>query len=205
MKKQFILSKLVFFLHAALCISGAFGQQVKLKKNTIEQFKMLLPTTFTPLDLSELNQRFAFTNRPKFSLADPKREAEFYFNQVASTWASEDIELLSKIQKAAILELYKDIKFIKSEVRQINGINCIEFVYTGTMKEGKMLDDDPLEDDQTMATMMNKKEVGKFQHIVYIIEKDSIFSFNFSCEKKAVKDWQPVAQQMMESIQRVKN
>jgi hypothetical protein len=107
-------------------------------------------------------------------------------------WEEKDMLMLKDIYKGSIKAMHDQVEFLQDKINIIQKRKFItlEFVASVKDEEGKI--------------SMRSKEKKQYSYIQYTVEQGKILIFNFNCPANRRNLYQPVAQEIMQSI-KIKN
>ncbi len=105
------------------------------------------------------------------------RTIDFGLNVSKSAWGGNDLNVLNKVYKATILDLYNNVEFIQENVQNINQRDYIVFEFTS-----------------------NAEGTRKYTYLQYTVIGNRIYLFNFTSGAEVKNKWQPIANAIMKSI-----
>ncbi len=177
---RYISLVVVFFLFSA--------QQVKMAKTRIsDNITARLPADFSLLPPEELAFKSASYRMPIAYYTDPARQIDFSVNNSVTKWQSTDISLVQEIYKSNINNLFDEVDFLNEGIETINNRDYITFEFLGTIMPGESL-------------VKQEVPVRKYFYIQYTIKEGMIYIFTFIAPMRQKEEWQPVAGEIMHSI-----
>lgn len=114
------------------------------------------------------------------------RTVDFGLNVSKSNWAGSDFQVLQKLYKSTILQMYSNVVFLHEGIEKINGKDFILFEFESS-EEG----------------------VKKYTYLAYTIIRNAkdkenrtnrVYIFNFSTGGEKKKEWQETAGAIIHSI-----
>lgn len=176
------MNKLAFTLLIILSFGFTGEKLTKVKIN--EEVTIYVPKNFTPMTPQDMEQRYESYRLPLALYTDPDRLIDFGVNRSYSRWQEKDLEMMEEFYKSSILELYDKVKFLDEGIKEVKGHRFVFFeIQTIVYPENKFQD-----------------SVRKYTYLMYGISEGTTYLFNFTCPEAMQDEWQPTAQQMMESI-----
>lgn len=176
----------MIFLLASPGIS--LGQGVLDREKITDDISMKIPSDFIAMVESERNRKYISAKEPVALFTNSDRTVDLGINLTSSSWNANDLVILKDFYKANILNLYNEVAFLQDEIITIDNRTFIAFEFNS-----KVVDDRGL-----------GRPIAKYTYILYTIKNDKILLFNFSAPFRFRQVWQPIAQEMMNSI-KIKN
>lgn len=148
-----------------------------------------LPKSFRPMTEAQLEENYLAARRPLAAYTDPNQQVAFGLNVSNTRWQPGDLPLLKDFYRASLMELYDEVNFLTEEVREVNGRQFAVFEFVSVVR--------PAEDETSFT---NQKPIRRYTYVQYTIHLKKTWVFDFSVPARDQATWQPVAQQMMESV-----
>ncbi len=164
------------------------GQGALDREKVTDYISMKIPSDFIPLVESERNSKFLSAKEPIALYSNTDRTVDLGINETNSRWSIDDLAILKDFYKANILSLYTEVAFLQEEIITIDDRSFIAFEFNSKVVDERGLG----------------KPIAKYTYILYTIRENRVLLFNFSAPFRYRQTWQPVAQEMMNSI-RIKN
>jgi hypothetical protein len=136
-----------------------------------------LPKDFSPMSDNDIAQRYPSTKKPLAMYVSLDRTVDFGLNVNKSIWGGSDLNVLKKVYKSTILDLYNNVEFIQENIQNINERDYIVFEFTS-----------------------NAEGTRKYTYLQYIVIGNRIYLFNFTSGAEVKDKWQPIAAAIMQSI-----
>lgn len=173
----------------SLLISFTASTQVKLVKRKIDKnISVSLPEIFSPMTPEDLIQRYPSVRAPLGAYTDPDRLADFSINISATQWPDQNLEFARGFFKASIMNMFDRVEMLDEGIREINQNKFIFFEFTSRLNPEK----------QNIAI---QDALVRYTYIAYLIRPGRTLVFSFGCTKDVQENWQPVAQEIMKTIQ----
>lgn len=184
-------------LAAVLCLSLAMisADSPKLAKRKIyDGVTILMPEDFVVMSDNDIASKYPSTKKPLAVFMSSDTKADFSMNNTKAKFAGQDAKMLHEIYRATIIETYdtssvgaddpfrsdrvkKSFKFINEGVKTVNKREYAFFEYTSEFGS-----------------------IKKYNYIMYTPHKKHVLIFNFSCDQRMMKQYQPIANEMMSSV-----
>lgn len=172
---------------AIILIAGATFASTKLKKvNITKEISVQLPKDFMPLPDAEIARKYPAATKPLAVYTSPDGNIDFSVTQKRSTFRADDLDMLREFYKANLLETFTNIDFIRQEVTEIKGRKFIVFEFVSRLA------------DERGTT--NLKPMHKYSIIQYTIIGNRLQIYTLHIPFQMKNDWQPVAREIMGSI-----
>ncbi len=175
------------FVLTTVCFN-IFGQGSLDRKKITDDITIRIPSDFISMVESERNRKFVSAKEPIALFTNADRTVDLGINETSSLWNDGDLAILKDFYKANILNLYTEVAFLQEEILTIGDRSFIAFEFNS-----KVVDDRGL-----------GRPIAKYTYILYTIKEGRVLLFNFSAPFRYRQTWQPVAQEIMNSI-RIKN
>lgn len=180
--------RLLIVIAIALTLSSYSDSKFK-KVKVNDTITVFVPSEFRQLNQDQINQRYQSARKPLVYFTDQNGNVDFSANMSYSLWAKDDIELLRSFYRSTLMSLYDHVEFITDEVRTINGRKYAVFEIMSKVEA------DP-------NAIIARNDVVRYTYIQYtIIEGNNTVLFNFSCPKRIMDQWKPVAESMMSQVE----
>jgi hypothetical protein len=168
-------------------------QTEKLKKVQLTKtISVALPESFRLMNDDEIARKYYTYRKPVASFTNPELTADFSFNESATPWRKEDIQLLKNMYQASITKLYTKVEFIQQDVKVINERNFAVFEFVSEIRE------------ENKESMNYGKVTRGYEYIQYTVENNKVLIFHFSCPLQIKDKWQSVAAAVMKTV-KIKN
>ncbi|TGD83312.1 hypothetical protein [Hymenobacter wooponensis] len=178
----FRAAPLLLVLGALLAFAGP-----KLKKTAVtKNISVGVPEGFQPLPDDGIAAKYPAPRKPLAVFSNPNGRVDFSVAQKPTTFSNRDYPLLLKIYKASIQNMYSKVEFLKEEVRTVNKREFVALEFVSTVTDNRR--------------GSNLAPIRKYQMVQYAIEGDQLFVFTFDAPAEEQRQWQPVAQGVMASI-----
>lgn len=168
-----IITILFSFLQGDIFAQSQKLQYVKLAEGA----RIKLPSDFVLMSDDDLALKYPSTKKPLAMYTSPDRNADFGLNVSKTVWPENDLNILQKIYKSTIVEMYNKTTFLKEEIATIDGQQFIVFEFTSEVENFK-----------------------KYTYVLYKIVKSHVYIFNFTCSQKVQDRWQPLLPKMVSTI-----
>ena len=178
---------LMFALQLVVALTTTILAQEKLVKTKVnEDISMLIPATFNSMSDGERISKFVSSRTPIAVYTSEDRTIDFGINTNIMPWIEGDEEKLRSFYKGTYETLFDEVNYLQDTIRMINGKKFIVFEFVSTLEEEN--------------AFSGTKKSSYYSYIQYTSYNDQILIFNFGCKPRQMRDWQPAAMQMMESI-----
>lgn len=172
---------------AILFFAGVAFAQPKLKKVQLtKELSIMLPRDFTPMPDDGIARRYPATTKPLAVYSSPNGQIDFSVTQKPSHFREKDLGMMREFYKAALLERYTKIDFIRQEVTQIKGKDFIVFEFVSTVADER--------------GTSNLAPVQKYSIVQYAIQGNQLMIFTLHVPFMLKNDWQQPAREIMGSI-----
>lgn len=155
----------------------------------------IMPKDFVVMPEEDVAKKYPSTKKPVAMFTNLDRTVDFGLNISKSKWGGADLNLLKEIYTSTILQSYDSVVFLKKDVVEVNGRPYARFEFEASFDGTKgyhYLMVSVLV--KTMAEAEEDKETllpGNAKHIM-------LFNFYAPIHLKAT--YQPIAEQMMQSL-----
>ncbi len=164
------------------------------KRKIYDGVSILMPEDFVVMSDNDIAARYPSTKKPLAVYMSADTKADFSMNNTKAKFAGQDTKMLREIYRATIIETYdtssvggddpfrndrvkKSFKFLSEGIKTVNKKEYAYFEYTSEFGS-----------------------VKKYNYIMYAVHKKHVLIFNFSCDQRAMKTYQPIAHAMMNSV-----
>ena len=146
-----------------------------------------VPAGFQPLPDDGIAAKYPSPRKPLAVFSNPTGRVDFSVSVRPTTFESMDYVVLQKIYKSSIQRLYTNVKFLKEDIRPVNGRDFIYFEFVSTVSDARR--------SGQLAP------IKRYQTVQYAIQKDQLFVFTFVAPAEEQAQWQPTAQAVMAGIE----
>lgn len=160
-----------------------------VKKKISNDIAMKIPANFIPMSESDIWQRVSSYRKSLALFTDMQRIMELGVNHAFSTWEEGDLEMLQRVYKASILQLFDTVRFSREEIRNIKGRDFVVFEFVSDING-----------DPTLSITGSSGRISKYYYLQYTLYDKGTLVFNFSCPARIKDEWQPVAREIMNSV-----
>ncbi len=198
--KKSLLFLVVLFLSFFGKNNTIFAQKApKLVKTKVtDKINIKLPQDFILMPPDLYAKKYG-AYRPPLAMYTNKvtQDADFGVNEAVnrsllayknSEWQEKDIVMLKDIYKGSIRGMHDNVDFLQDKVSIIQKRKFITLEFIGTVK-----------DEESKISIRNK-EKKQYSYIQYTVEQGKILIFNFTCPANRKNLYQPLAQEIMQSI-----
>lgn len=147
---------------------------------------MRLPESFSNMSEGERIGKYVSSRTPIASFSSQDRLVDLGINKNIMQFQPGDEERLRSFYRGTFQTLFDEIEYFQDTIKEINGRKFIVFEFISTLKEENAFSGPSLEKNYT--------------YIQYTSFKDQVLLFNFGCKPRIMPTWQPIVQEMMESI-----
>lgn len=177
------MKRIIYLLIILLVSDLAFGQKLVTTKVS-DNIKVKVPKSFSPMTEEDKAQRYESSRMPIALFTSSDRIADFGVNRAFSVWQESDLDMLQSFYEATILELYDKVEFFSKGIKEVNGHQFVYFEFTSVVYPENQF----------------QRNIAKYTYLMYGLNKGTTYIFNFTSEKNAQQQWQPVARQVMNSV-----
>lgn len=176
---------LICALAFQICLEAS-AQEKMVKFQVNDEISYRIPASFTLMAQTEQVQKFVFNRSPLAIHSSRDGEVNMAVNQNQMQWAEGDEEMIYGFYKASIQSMFDGIEFIQEGIQEVNGKKFIVFEFISSLK-----------DENTFASTKSSKN---YTYIQYTSYQDQVLLFNFGCKARFMRDWQSIAQEVMQSV-----
>lgn len=177
------MNRFVYLLVFVLISNLVIGQKLTTTKVS-DNIKVKVPQEFAPMTEEDKAQRYESSRRPIALFTSPDRIADFGVNRAYTVWQESDLEMLQEFYEATIIELYDKVEFYSKGIKEINGKRFVYFEFASVVYPENEF----------------QRNIAKYTYLMYGLNKGTTYIFNFTSEKNAMNQWQPIAKEVMASI-----
>lgn len=198
LRKSFLLWLVVWGLFFGK--NEIFAQKApKLVKTKVtDKIQVKLPIDFALMSPDLYAKKYG-AYRPPLAMYTNKvtQDADFGVNEAVnrsllahsnSEWQEKDMNMLKDIYKGSIKGMHDQVEFLQEKITIIQKRKFITLEFVGTVK------------DEEGKISMKSKEKKQYSYIQYTVEQGKIIIFNFTCPANRKNIYQPIAQEIMQSI-----
>ena len=146
-----------------------------------------VPAGFQPLPDDGIAAKYPSPRKPLAVFSNPTGRVDFSVSVRPTTFESMDYVVLQKIYKSSIQRLYTNVKFLKEDIRPVNGRDYVHFEFVSTVSDTRR--------SGQLAP------IKRYQCVQYAIQKDQLFIFTFVAPAEEQTQWQPTALAVMAAIE----
>jgi hypothetical protein len=168
-------------------ITSGFENGKLRKVKVADGITVMLPQDFYPMAPEDIAQRYPSVRKPIAAYTEPERMVDFSVNQSATQWRNGDIELAKSFIKASISNMFHKVKVHQEDIREINGNTFIIFELETRINGDRM-------------ALETSEPILKYSYLQYLITNGKMIVFSFHAPIYLMKDWQPIAGDIMNSI-----
>ena len=174
------------FLALVLVLLTAQTQPAKLKKVKINKtITVSLPDEFEVMPDEGIAAKYPAARKPIAAFVSKNGQVDFVVSSKHSPFHKDGLDVMQKVYRASIMSMYTDVKFIRDEIKTINKQDYIVFEFTSEVR-----------DESTSG----RAPVRKYSIAQYTILKGELTIFTFHAPQMMMKQWQPIANEVMNSI-----
>lgn len=153
-------------------------EKTKFRKiKMAEGISVKLPEDFLPMSDDDLAVKYPSTKKPVAMYSSGDRLADFGLNVTKTNWAGGDLNVLKDLYKSTLYTLYSEVKMLREEVVTYRNTDFVILEFTSFV-------------DKTR----------NYTYLMYTVQNHKVYIFNFTTTEKLMYKWQPVAQEIMESV-----
>ena len=179
--------KILSFSLLLLGLAG-FGPGPKLTATKLGTgLSVGVPAGFQPLPDDGIAAKYPAPRKPLAVFSNPNGRVDFSVAVRPTTFESFDYVVLQKIYKASIQRLYTNVRFLKEDIRPVNGRDFIYFEFVSSVSDTRR--------SGQLAP------IRRYQAVQYAIEKEQLFVFTFVAPAEEQAQWQPTAQAVMAGVE----
>lgn len=186
----------VILLFYALPAQSQYSSSKWEKLKIREDIKIKLPADFVPMPTDVYARKYGAYRPPIAIYSAPDGYTDFGINETinrslkafaSAEFSAKDLEMLKGMYKGSIAAMHSEVKWLKDEVREINGCNFIVLEFVGVVRdEGN--------------TLGNGREKRQYSYLLYTVKEGSVLLFNFTSPARLQNQWQGIAEEIMENI-----
>jgi hypothetical protein len=179
--------RLIFPIYLLISIN-TFAQVNLVKTKINKNISVSLPQIFSPMTPEDLIQRYPSVRAPLGAYTDSDRLADFSVNISATQWPDQNLDFARSFFKSSIMNMFDRVEVLGEGIREIKDNKFIFFEFTSRLNPEK----------QNIAT---QDALVRYTYIMYLIRPKQTLVFSFTCTKDVQETWQPVAREIMNTIQ----
>ncbi|TAE45745.1 MAG: hypothetical protein EAY69_09815 [Cytophagales bacterium] len=167
----------------------------KIAENTIT---VSIPDDFTVMGEDVYARKYGAYRQALAMFTSPNGKIDFGINETinrslmavaAADFKEEDLKILKDIYKGSIKGMHSEVTFLQDEIVTIDKKRMIALQFVGVVK-----------DDEAKTITMKSGVLKQYSCIYYAVQEGKILIFNFTCPDFFRRQYQPVAQEVMQSI-----
>lgn len=146
------------------------------------KLKMLIPNKFTRLSNSDAQRLFMTGSEPLGAFISDDKQAALLITEALNQFDAKDAEMMKNFTKSKISSLFKNVKYIKEEIKKVSKktVLILEFIGEAESSQGKLM--------------------KKYNYLQYMIMGNTVITFNFYCKQQDMGLWKPHAEKIMNSV-----
>jgi hypothetical protein len=160
-----------------LSFSAAFPVELEKKLVLDNKVEILMPKGWKPMSEELIKIKYPGARPPKLVYSDNTGAISIAFNHTDSKAGAETLEKYSDVLKKSLENAYPDAVWKESGIREINGKKIGFF---------KVITDTPAD--------------RIFNYMLFTDLEGKLLICSFNCIERKLKEWRPVAEEMMGSI-----
>jgi hypothetical protein len=125
---------LSFLLPVLLLLAGFTPPRLKSVKLNSE-VSVSLPTDFKVMPDEVIAAKYPAPRKPLGAFSSPNGQVDFIVSERPSTFKADDLAMLQQFYRSTISNTYSEVKFIREEVKEINGRKFIIFEFTSMLRD----------------------------------------------------------------------
>ncbi|KUG09301.1 hypothetical protein [Solirubrum puertoriconensis] len=158
-------------------------KKVQVAKN----LTVSVPEDFQPLPDDAIASKYPAARKPLAVFSNPAGRVDFSIANKQTTFTDRDYALLLKVYESNLQRTYTKVDFISKDIRTVNKRDFVVLEFVST-----------LTDNRRGREMM--APLKRYQLMQYAISGDQLYVFHFNSPIEEQKQYQPVAQAVMQSI-----
>lgn len=183
-----LLKQLFITLFTLSLLSTSAQTQNELSKTKVtDKISMKVPMTFTPMNPSDLRNKYLSSRAPIAMYTSPDQQIDLGINVTNNTWQSDDLEILKSFYKANIMNLFTEVNIIQETIQEIGERKFIVFEFVSRVTDQE-------------NTFGGNTAISKYTYIEYTIYGENVLLFNFTSPARVKSQWAETVKEMMESV-----
>lgn len=150
-----------------------------------DDISYMVPESFALMSQGDRMQKFVSSREPLAMHSSTDRQVDLGVNWNPMQWVDGDEEIIHGFYKASIQSMFDKVEFIQDEVKDINGKKFIVFEFIGSLES---------------ENVFSSKSSKTYTYIQYTSYNDQVLLFNIGCKARLMSQWQPVANEIMNSV-----
>ena len=179
------MKKILPILIVAFFIKTGFAQQL-IDTKIKDRINLKLPTEFVLIPENELNTNFSSSQKPLAAYTNADGKVKFSISISNNQFSGSDLNVLKDMYKSTINSLFDKTDFLQEKIISIKKRNYIVFEFASEVKPDKGSN--------------YKNSLRTYSYIQYVLVKENLLVFNFTCPETYKEEWQPIVKEMMSSI-----
>lgn len=178
-----MVKKVALLLTAILLTSS----QSKLVKVSLDKnVSIKLPADFVIMSDNDIAAKYPSYRKPIAMYISPDRFADFGYNVTNGVWGN-DLKLLHDVYKATINNNYTKVTFLQDTIVTIKKRDYAVFEYVSEVQDES-------------SNQSVKPVIRTYTYKKYALQNGEIYQFSFNCPDRYREKYQPVAQEVMNTI-----
>jgi hypothetical protein len=165
----------------------AFAPPKLVKRKLSEEVTIKMPADFRPMTDDEIAARYFTYKKPTAMFTDENVKVDFGLNINDTEWKYKDLEMMKNFYKASMLRMFSKVTMLQEKMLTINKYQFAAFEFVSEIKSEE-------------GDIRQLKPLRTYTYMLYTIYADKAIVLNFSCPEALKEKWQPVAQEMMQTV-----
>lgn len=160
--------------------------QTKMVTHKInDEISYVVPESFNLMSKGDRIEKYVSSREPLAMHASVDGEINYGVNWNPMQWMDGDEQVIHDFYKASILSMFDQVEFIQNEIKEINGKKFVVFEFISMLRT---------------ENAFSNKSSRNYTYIQYTSYNEQVLLFNFACKARLMNQWQPVANDIMNSV-----
>lgn len=173
---------LVFLLVFATCL---IAQEKMVTHKINDEISYVVPESFNLMSQGDRIEKYVSSREPLAMHASVDGEINYGVNWNPMQWMDGDEQMIHDFYKASILSMFDEVEFIQDEIKEVNGKKFVVFEFVSILRS---------------ENAFSNRSSRNYTYIQYTSYNDQVLLFNFACKDQLMSQWQPIANEIMNSV-----
>lgn len=162
-----------------------FAQEKMVTHKINDEISYVVPESFNLMSKGDRIEKYVSSREPLAMHASVDGEINYGVNWNPMQWMDGDEQMIHDFYKASILSMFDQVEFIQNEIKEINGKKFVVFEFISMLRT---------------ENAFSNKSSRNYTYIQYTSYNEQVLLFNFACKARLMNQWQPVANDIMNSV-----
>ena len=162
-----------------------FAQEKMVTHKINDEISYVVPESFNLMSKGDRIEKYVSSREPLAMHSSVDGEINYGVNWNPMQWMDGDEQMIHDFYKASILSMFDQVEFIQNEIKEINGKKFVVFEFISMLRT---------------ENAFSNKSSRNYTYIQYTSYNEQVLLFNFACKARLMNQWQPVANDIMNSV-----